>query len=109
MNANFKKRIEAERAADVPGVGAAVCPVGGCRCPTCRMTELVLRSVLKSDGFTDTDRVTIRATTCGDGSYPYLASVRVDGNEVYRIHDRPDEVFADDVLEDITKALRRPV
>jgi hypothetical protein len=105
-----KRRIEAERAADVPGEGA-VCEPFRCRCPTCGTAELLLRTKLLARGYPKEDRarVSIQATACGDGSYPFIASVRVDGREVYRIMNAPDEVFAEDVLEDITKALRRPM
>jgi hypothetical protein len=70
---------------------------------------LLLRTKLLARGFDREDRarVTIQASTCGDGSYPYLGSVRVDGREVYRIMRRPDEVFAEDVFNDIVAALER--
>jgi hypothetical protein len=101
-----KSRVEEARRCDVPGFHEGN-RVPACRCPTCGMAELVLRSVLRLQG--DVQRITIRASACGDGSYPFLASVRVDGREVYRIMNSPDEVFQTDVLEDITAALRRPV
>jgi hypothetical protein len=103
---DLKEKIEADRRADVPGGSALVCS-----CPTCGVAQLLLHSALEKRRVRDFDikRVTIRACDFAGGAYPYIASVRVDGREVYRIHARPDEVFAPDVLDDIVKALRRPM
>jgi hypothetical protein len=88
------------------------CTMGRCRCRTCAVTEALLRSELmvkhKARDF-DARRVTVRANDFAGGAHPYIATVRIDGREVYRIHDRPDEVFAPDVLDDIIKGLRRPM
>ena len=87
------------------------CTLKRCRCSTCGATEVLLRAMLARRGVRDFDakRVFVRANDFAGGAHPYLASVRVDGREVYRIHERPDEVFAEDVMEDIIKALRRPM
>jgi hypothetical protein len=88
---------------------AGRCPTGGCSCPSCGATTLLLRGALIRRGVNhaETKRVVIEPSMCGDGSYPFLASVRVDGREVYRIERRPDEVFAPDVLDDIVRAIGR--
>lgn len=102
------ERIKADRAADVPG---AHCTLDRCVCPTCGVTEVLLRAALsrrKVRNF-DLKRVTLRANDFAGGAHPHVASVRVDGVEVYRIHARPDEVFAADVMQDIENALRRPM
>lgn len=83
-----------------------------CSCPTCGVTLPLLRIALKLRGFASDElrrRVTLHPFDCGSAAYPYVASVRVDGREVYRIHHRPDEVFASDVLNDLEAALRRPM
>jgi hypothetical protein len=95
---------------DVAAAGA--CTLDLCRCPTCGVVEALLRAELAENHKVrdfDVKRVHVRANDFAGGAHPYLASVRVDGREVYRIHARPDEVFAHDVLEDIVKALRRPM
>jgi hypothetical protein len=80
-----------------------VCTLDRCRCPACGVTELLLRAKFPA---ADRERITVTASDLGSCSYPYLATVRVDGTEVYRIHARPDEVFAADVLADIERRLR---
>lgn len=83
-----------------------------CWCPTCGATFILLLAVLKRRGFSSDElrrRVVVRPFDCGSAAYPYVASVRVDGREVYRIHNRPDEVFEMDVLNDLETALRRPM
>lgn len=77
-----------------------------CSFPTRGVVETLLRAEFPPD---DSGRITVETTACGDGSYPFLASVRVDGREVYRILSEPDEVFAADVLADLAAALRRAV
>lgn len=105
---DLKERIEEERRADVPG---GTCTVDRCVCPTCGVTQALLRAKLLARGVSklDTPRLTVTACDFHGGAYPYIASVRVDGREVYRIHARPDEVFAEDVMADIISALRRPM
>ena len=97
---DLKERIEAERRADVPG---GVCTLDRCVCPTCKTTEVLLRAKL------GTDRVTIITNDFRGAAHPYIASVRVDGKEVYRIQRRPDEIFTPDVLRDIVQALAKEV
>lgn len=89
----------------------AYCTTGGCVCPTCEAAGLVLRAKLLARGVRSEDakRVQLRANDFRGGAHPYLASVRVDGREIYRIMQRPDEALADEVLEDIQRALRRPM
>ena len=94
---DLKERIEAERACDVPG--------GFC---TLDVTTALLRAKLRSRGAEDTARVSIQHNDFRGASHPYLASVRVADREVFRIMRRPDEVFAEDVLDDIVAATRRP-
>lgn len=86
-----------------------VCTLDRCRCPTCGVTELVLRSALRSRRVPQGDlpRVTVRANDFAGGAYPYVASVRVDDKEVFRIHARPDEALEPDVVRDVIRALRR--
>lgn len=106
---DLKSRIEADRKADVPGATCAI--DGACSCPTCGVTAILLRAALFRRGvlLDDTKRITVRANDFRGGAHPYVASVRVDGAEVYRIHRNPDEVFEADVLDDIERALRRPL
>lgn len=89
---------------------SATCSPDRCICPTCAATALLLRVSLVKRGasLADAKRVLVHANDFAGAAHPYVASVRVDGQEVYRIHDRPDEVFAPDVIRDIQKALRRP-
>src|SRR5690349_25000587 len=79
-----------------------------CTCPTCGVTFKLLEAALRKRGVSpeDTKRVSINPTGFGGASHPYLASVRVDGQEVYRIMDRPDEALAADVLRDVELALK---
>lgn len=97
-----KARIEAERASDVPGG-----PDERCSFPTCGIAEQLLRVALRRAGATeDLSRVRV-AAACDAGSYPAVGSVRVDGQEIYRVHRDPDEVFDPEVVGDVLKALRR--
>lgn len=104
---DFKKRIEADRAADVPGQPGARCALERCICPTCGVTTLLLRTALIRRGVSQADskRVAVRANDFRGAAHPYLASVRVDGMEVARIQHRPDEALAEDVLHDIERRL----
>ena len=100
------ERVRKLAASQLP---AAVCPIDRpCGCPTCGVTAVLLRLRMRRRGFTDEDaaRLTVRAGGLG-GGHTHIASVRVDGREVYRIVNRPDEVFAEDVLADLERALRR--
>lgn len=89
----------------VAAAHAKHCTLDRCRCPACGAAELILRTYIPTAE--DRARVTVRATDFAGSAYPYVASVRVDGREVYRIHDRPDECLAPDVIQDVLKALRR--
>jgi len=84
-----------------------VCPDGRCACPTCGVVRELLRGNLVSRGATrlDAQRVTVEASNLGSCSHPYLASVRVDGREVYRIETDPDEALDPSVMDDIERAL----
>ena len=87
-----------------------VCPIDRpCSCPTGGVTTLLVRGRLRSRGFSEKDakRVTVRGNDFRGGAHPYLASVRVDGVEVYRIDERPDEALSDEVVSDIISALER--
>lgn len=87
----------------------ATCTLERCVCPTCGVTELLLRSALAQvvPDF-NPSRVTIWTNDFRGGAYPYIATVRVDDVEVYRIHQQPDEVFGREVMADLRTALRRP-
>lgn len=80
-----------------------------CGCPTCGVVQVVLRSALASRGVSaaDTRRVEVRGFDFGCAAYPYIATVEVDGRQVYRIHAMLNEVLAEDVLHDIEQALGR--
>lgn len=83
-----------------------VCAIDGpCRCPTCGIVEVLLHGKLVALGFTrnEAERVSVSAST---GIHPALASVRVDGAEVYRIEREPDEALHPDVLSDIINRLK---
>ena len=87
------------------------CPLDGpCGCPTCGVTALLLQGRLRQHGWslTDIKRVHLQGSPLAGGT-PYIASVRVDGREVYRIERRPDEVFQPAVFDDIQRSLRRPM
>lgn len=85
------------------------CTLDRCRCQTCGVTEAILRSALRSRKVPQEDlvRVTVRANDFAGGAHPYVASVRVDDREVYRIHARPDEALTPEVVADVIRALRR--
>jgi hypothetical protein len=85
-----------------------ICAIDGpCRCPTCSIVEMLVHSELTGAGYSrnQAERVTVGAANFDGASYPYLASVRVDGREVYRIMRTPDEALAADVMDDIKTAL----
>jgi hypothetical protein len=101
---DLKRKIESMRRADVPG-----CPLDApCRCPTCGVTTLLLRSKLRLRGLEEPDvkRVTVEGADFRGGAYPYIASVRVDGQEVFRIYRRPDEALEEDAIRDIERRLK---
>ena len=84
-----------------------VCKIDGrCRCPTCGVVEAVLHGTLVARGFSrvEAERVTVGPGGLGGGN-DYLASVRVDGREVYRIERNPDEALDPAVIDDIERAL----
>lgn len=86
-----------------------VCPIDRpCSCPTCGITTMLIRSKLRKDGFSEDDarRVTVRGNDFRGAAHPYIASVRVDDREVYRIHERPDEALDAEVLADLERRLR---
>jgi hypothetical protein len=86
-----------------------VCRIdGACRCPTCGLVTEVVRGNMVARGWSREAvqrRITVRAPD--EASYPYVASVRVDEREVYRVMDDLAEVFKGDVLDDIEAALER--
>jgi hypothetical protein len=99
-----KARIEAERLIDVPG--GQLCE--RCACPTCGVVDKLLRVALRRAGIEGAALDRVRVLPALDtGSYPAIGSVRVDGCEVYRVHQRPDEVFEPSVVADILSALKR--
>lgn len=79
-----------------------------CKCPTCGVTSKLLDSALRQRGVSTEDRrrVTIQDGPL-DGSFPAIATVRVDDCEVFRIYNRPDECLAPDVIDDVNAALER--
>lgn len=86
------------------------CPIDAevCCCPTCGLTTQLVRGKLVSRGWSreDAARVTTAPPTEA-ASYPYIASVRVDGREVYRVHSDLAEAADADVMGDIEAALKR--
>lgn len=85
-----------------------VCQIGGaCTCPTCGLTTALLRSELSGRGWDRADTLRVATIAPTEASYPHLASVRVDGVEVYRVHADLAEVLDPEVLADIEAALRR--
>lgn len=93
----------------VAAAHAKHCTLDRCRCPTCEAAEMILRASLIAHYVPkeDRERVTVRANDFAGAAYPYLASVRVDGREVYRINARPDECLDPEVIEDVIRALGR--
>lgn len=77
-----------------------------CECRTCGLTTQLVRGKLVAKGWSreDAKRVTTRPPTEAS-SYPYLASVRVDGREVYRVHADLAEAADPEVIADIEAAL----
>lgn len=86
-----------------------VCATGVCVCPTCGVAEVLLHSSLRYQGATPDEltRVRVVGYDFAGASHPYLASVKVDGREVYRIMSRVQEVLEPDVQDDVIAALRR--
>ena len=79
-----------------------------CVCRTCGTVTAIIRGKLASRGWhgADLKRVVTRPPTEA-ASYPYLAAVRVDGAEVYRVVRDLAEATDPDVIADIEAALLR--
>lgn len=58
-------------------------------------------------GFSREDALKVRVLAGEDGPHIGLATVTVDGREVYRIHERPDEALDPAVLDDVEAVMRR--
>lgn len=85
-----------------------VCHDFECRCPTCGMVNEVIRGNMVARGWSREDTKRITTAPAAEGaSYPYIASVRVDGQEVYRVLKDLAEVLDGDVLDDINAAMER--
>lgn len=84
-------------------------PPGVCNCPTCGVVNARIRAELMRRGWDkpSVHHVHVEGYDFRGAAHPYLASVRVDGAEVYRVHSDLAEVLADDVMDDIENALRR--
>ena len=68
----------------------------------------MLRGALVSRGWSREDAARVLTMPPNEAaSYPYLASVRVDGREVYRVHADLGEVLDIEIVEDVEQALRR--
>lgn len=85
------------------------CSVSGSGCNLCGFIASLLNDRLRDLGVLSKDRfrVSVEATDLGSASYPYLASIRVDGREVYRVESSPSEAAHEDVLKDVKTALSR--
>lgn len=83
------------------------CPINEqvCRCPTCGVATQLIRGRLVARGWSQEDAKRVVTTPPSDASYPYLASVRVDGRETYRVLKDLAEVLDGDILDDIETAL----
>ena len=78
-----------------------------CECRTCGAVTQMVRGKLVSRGWDREDAKRVTTGPPSEASYPYLASVRVDGAEVYRVHKDLAEATDPDVIDDIEAALRR--
>lgn len=79
-----------------------------CHCRTCGLTTQLVRGKLVSKGWSREDAArVITVPPREDCSYPYLASLRVDGQEVYRVHADLAEATDPDVIRDVEAALNR--
>jgi hypothetical protein len=79
-----------------------------CTCPTCGVVNARLRAELMRRGWSKAavHHVHIEGYDCRGAAHPYLASVRVDGVEVYRVERDLAEAIDPDVLDDIERRLR---
>ena len=78
-----------------------------CECRTCGAVTQIVRGKLVSKGWSRDDTKRVVTGPPLDASYPYLASVRVDGAEVYRVHADLAEATNPEVIADIEAALER--
>jgi hypothetical protein len=79
-----------------------------CECRTCGAVTQIVRGNLVSRGWSREDAARVTTAPPMDASYPYLASVRVDDKEVYRVHADLAEATDQEVMADVEAALRRP-
>lgn len=77
-----------------------------CACPTCGVATQMLRGEMVSRGWDRAEAARIVTFPPVSDAHPHLASVRVDGREVYRVHADLAEVMEPDVLDDVEAALR---
>lgn len=78
-----------------------------CECRTCGAVTQLVRGKLVSRGWSREDAARVATAPPLAASYPYLASVRVDGAEVYRVHSDLAEATDPEVIADVEAALRR--
>lgn len=82
-----------------------------CTCRTCGVVNARIRGALSARGWphSATHHVHIEGFDFRGGCDPYLAVVKVDGNEIHRAYEDLSELLDSSVLDRVEKALRRQV
>lgn len=80
-----------------------------CHCQTCGVANARIRAALTSRGWSRSaaHHVSVVGNDFRGAAHPYIASVKVAGREIYRIHNDLAEVVEPEVIADIEAALKR--
>lgn len=80
-----------------------------CHCQTCGVANARVRAALAERGWSRSEihHVNVVGNDFRGAAYPYIASVRVAGNEIYRIHTDLGEILQPEVIADIEAALTK--